>query len=103
VILPRFDEIPVLQAIERVSLDQGVVHLLMAQYRITWALVVPPVVIILTRSPNLQKYDLSSLRGMISAAAPLGVDLCVALQKQLPNVIMTQGYGSSFPYPRRII
>ncbi|RSH83648.1 hypothetical protein EHS25_005552 [Saitozyma podzolica] len=51
VVQPRFEEISVLTAIQR--------------YRITWALVVPPVLIALLHSKNVPRFDLSSLRGML--------------------------------------
>jgi 4-coumarate--CoA ligase len=43
--------------------------------RITVAYLVPPVILLLAKSPAVDKYDLSSLRLMHSAAAPLSNDL----------------------------
>jgi acyl-CoA synthetase (AMP-forming)/AMP-acid ligase II len=79
VILPRFDEIQVLQAIEK--------------YKITWGLVVPPILLALLHSQNVAKFDISSLRGMQSGAAPLGKQLCEAFEKKYPAIKVTQGYG----------
>jgi acyl-CoA synthetase (AMP-forming)/AMP-acid ligase II len=79
VVLPRFDESAWLSAIEK--------------YKITWALCVPPVLIVLRNSSQLERYKLDSLRGMMSAAAPLSEDLCVSVEKRLPKCKITQGYG----------
>jgi acyl-CoA synthetase (AMP-forming)/AMP-acid ligase II len=53
-------------------------------------------VIILAQSPEVDKYDISSLRGAISAAAPLGSDLIDAVQKRLPKLTITQAYGKLY-------
>ncbi|KAK4683591.1 hypothetical protein P7C73_g6647, partial [Tremellales sp. Uapishka_1] len=66
---------------------------LTTQYKITWGLVVPPVLVILAKSPNVDKYDLSSLRGMQCGAAPLSSDLALAVEKRLKTCGVTQGYG----------
>jgi acyl-CoA synthetase (AMP-forming)/AMP-acid ligase II len=79
VVLPRFEEISVLTAIQR--------------FKITWALVVPPVLIVLLHSKNVSKFDLSSIRGMQSGAAPLGKDLTEAFERRFPSMKITQGYG----------
>jgi len=65
------------------------------KYKVTWAPIVPPIVSILSQSPEVDKYDVSSFRGAISAAAPLGRDLIDAVQKRLPNLTITQAYGES--------
>ena len=78
VVLPRFEEHGVLSAIER--------------FRITWGLVVPPVMIVLLNSSHVAKHDLSSLRGVQSGAAPLSAELCLRFYKQL-GIRATQGYG----------
>jgi acyl-CoA synthetase (AMP-forming)/AMP-acid ligase II len=78
VILPRFAEIPVLEAIQK--------------YRVTWALVVPPVLISLLNSTLAPSYDLSSLRAVMSAAAPLGNEVVVAFENKF-KVWITQAYG----------
>ncbi|CAI2175690.1 18877_t:CDS:1, partial [Funneliformis geosporum] len=44
-------------------------------YKVNLAPIVPPVVLLLVKSPIARKYDLSSLRLAISAAAPLSKDL----------------------------
>ncbi len=54
-------------------------------------LVVPPVLIVLLNSPNVAKYDLSSLKGMMCGAAPLGADWPIRFQEQFKPVLLTQG------------
>lgn len=56
-------------------------------------LIVPPIVIVLLNSEHLPKFDLSSLRTLMSAAAPLGKDLIDAFLARLPHCRITQGYG----------
>ncbi|WVQ85014.1 hypothetical protein IAT38_007178 [Cryptococcus sp. DSM 104549] len=77
--LPRFEEASVLNAIQK--------------YKVTFALVVPPMMIVLLHSPNVAKYDISSLRGFQSGAAPLSADLISAFESKYPHIKCTQGYG----------
>jgi len=78
VTMPRFD----LAEFMRVVQD----------YRITRALVVPPIVLALAKHPLVDKFDLSSLEFMNSAAAPLSAELEIACGKRL-GCRMQQGYG----------
>ncbi|KAF5345339.1 hypothetical protein D9758_008423 [Tetrapyrgos nigripes] len=72
VIMPRFDPELFCANIEK--------------YKISVALIVPPVLVVLTRFPAVDKYDLSTLRFMLSGAAPLGADLV----KQVTTRILTK-------------
>jgi acyl-coenzyme A synthetase/AMP-(fatty) acid ligase len=45
----------------------------MDEYKATWAHLVPPVALLLAQSESLDKYDLSSLKFVVIAAAPLKV------------------------------
>lgn len=65
----------------------------------THALLVPPLVLLFVHSKNLQNYDLSSLRTIMSGAAPLSPELCEAFIKRLPNTIIIQGYGMTETTP----
>jgi len=47
-------------------------------------------VIILLHSQNVEKYDLSSLRTLMSGAAPLGGDTQEAFLKKFPWIKLTQ-------------
>lgn len=65
---------------------------------ITFAYVVPPVILLLAKSPVVSKYDLSSVRMMNSGAAPLTKDLVDAVHKRL-QIPVKQGYGLSETSP----
>lgn len=67
-------------------------------YAITFAYVVPPVVLLLGKSPIVDKYNLSSIRMMNSGAAPLTRDLVDAVYKRL-KIPIKQGYGLSETSP----
>lgn len=78
VVLPRFSELEMLKAIQK--------------YRVTWSLIVPPVLITLNNSKIAKSYDLSSLRAVMSAAAPLGNEVTEAFEAKF-GVAITQAYG----------
>ena len=56
---------------------------LVQQHKITYSYVVPPVILGLSKHPIVDKYDLSSLKVMTSAAAPLTKELVHAAYKRL--------------------
>lgn len=60
--------------------------------RVTLAYVVPPVVLALASSPVVKRYDLSSLRMIMSGAAPLSIELIKRLYDKL-KIPVRQGYG----------
>src|SRR5216117_3748324 len=78
VTMPRFELEPFLATVQ--------------QYRITRAFVVPPLVLALVQHPAVDRYDLSSLRAMMSGAAPLEADLETACARRL-GCGFIQGYG----------
>ena len=64
------------------------------KFRITYLLVVPPVAVLLIKSPLLSNYDLSSVKFLLSGAAPLGGDTSEQLEKLFANGTRTrQGWG----------
>lgn len=67
-------------------------------YRITFSYVVPPVVLLLSKHPVVDKYDLSSLRMMSSGAAPLTQEVVDAVYARI-KVGVKQGYGLSETSP----
>jgi acyl-CoA synthetase (AMP-forming)/AMP-acid ligase II len=84
VTLPRFD----LEDFLRVIQD----------HKITRAFVAPPIVLALAKHPLVDTYDLSSLRSILSGAAPLDEGLALAAQERLrkgadTGVTVAQGYG----------
>jgi acyl-CoA synthetase (AMP-forming)/AMP-acid ligase II len=61
-------------------------------HRITYANVVPPIVLALAKHPAVARFDLSALATIFSGAAPLGKALAAACTARL-GVNVRQGYG----------
>lgn len=78
VTMPRFDLEQFLETLEK--------------YRITFANVVPPIVLALAKSPAVEGRDLSALRMLFSGAAPLSASLAEAAAARLGCEVV-QGYG----------
>ncbi|MFT9784924.1 4-coumarate--CoA ligase family protein [Streptomyces rhizosphaericola] len=79
VVLPRFDLAQFLAAIQT--------HLITGLY------VAPPIVLALAKHPLVGEYDLSSLRYIVSAAAPLDAELAEACSSRLGLPPVRQAYG----------
>lgn len=83
VVLPRFDPEQFCQSIER--------------YKVTVAFVVPPIILGLVHHPATNKYNLRSLKLMVSGAAPLSAGVVDLARKKFSTVgatlDITQGYG----------
>jgi acyl-CoA synthetase (AMP-forming)/AMP-acid ligase II len=77
-IFPRFDFEQFLAAIQ--------------EHGITFAHLVPPILLALAKHPVVDNYDLSSLEGIMSGAAPLGGELAQAVEERI-GCIVGQGYG----------
>ena len=60
------------------------------RYKVTIAPLVPPIVLALAKNPIVEKYDLSSIRMLMSGAAPLGKDLEAAFHSRVPQAIIGQ-------------
>ena len=69
VTLPRFDLEDFLRTIQ--------------DHKITRAFVAPPILLALAKHPMVDQYDLSSLRVVVSGAAPLDEELALAAQERL--------------------
>ncbi|KAI8344742.1 hypothetical protein BC941DRAFT_464949 [Chlamydoabsidia padenii] len=65
---------------------------LIQKYKVTVATIVPPIAVLLAKSPIVPNYDLSSVRMVTSGSAPLGKDHIEQLQKRIPAPVR-QGYG----------
>ncbi|KAH9601982.1 hypothetical protein KSS87_002510 [Heliosperma pusillum] len=66
---------------------------LVQKYKVTIAPFVPPIVLAIAKNQDMGKYDLSSVRTIMSGAAPMGKDLEDAVRAKLPNAKLGQGYG----------
>ncbi|KAL2652451.1 hypothetical protein R1flu_020579 [Riccia fluitans] len=77
IIFPKFDLDLMLGAVQR--------------YKITHLGLVPPILVLLAKSPVVDKYDLSSLKLIGYGAAPAG-DV-TGVSKRIKDVILRQGYG----------
>ncbi len=78
VTMPRFDLPQFLSLIE--------------DHSVSTAYVVPPIALALAKHPLIDEHDLSSLRMIMSGAAPLGPELTDQVSKRLDTPV-TQGYG----------
>ena len=61
-------------------------------HKVTVAYIAPPVAVALAKHPSVNNYDLSSLRGILSGAAPLDEDLGHAVADRI-GCRVVQGYG----------
>ncbi len=84
VTMPRFDLAEFLGLIER--------------HGVTITFVVPPIALALAKHPAVDDADLSSLRFLMSGAAPLGPDLVEAIEARL-GCMVAQGYGMTETSP----
>lgn len=55
--------------------------------------IVPPIVLLLTKIPPSAIANLSSIRIIISSAAPIGIDLAKDFLAKYPNAWLGQGFG----------
>ena len=78
-ILPKFEPETFLKTIQ--------------DYRCTDAPMVPPLLIFMAQHPSVEKYDLTSLKCVMSAAAPLSAELCAAVKSRTSIEVIRQGYG----------
>ncbi|KAI0040816.1 acetyl-CoA synthetase-like protein, partial [Auriscalpium vulgare] len=63
------------------------------RHRITSLVVVPPMIVLLTKHPLVKNYDLSHVHFCFSGAAPLSGPSISELAKVIPNANIGQGYG----------
>lgn len=67
-------------------------------FKITFAYIVPPVMLLLSKHPVVDKYNLSTLRMLNSGAAPLTKELVEAVYNRIKCPVK-QGYGLSETSP----
>ncbi|GMT15904.1 hypothetical protein PFISCL1PPCAC_7201, partial [Pristionchus fissidentatus] len=76
------------------SFDPFVFLQCIQDYKISQLHLVPPLLVFLAKHPMCDEFDLSSLKGIASGAAPAGKDICDALQNRYPHIeYVEQGYG----------
>ncbi|MFS7971271.1 putative acid--thiol ligase [Helianthus anomalus] len=79
-IMQKFDIVPFLELIEK--------------YKVTIGPFVPPIVLAIANNEEVvDKYDMSSMRTVMSGAAPLGKELEDTVRRKFPNAKLGQGYG----------
>ena len=71
---------------------------LIQDHEVTRAYVVPPIALALAKHPLVEKFDISSLRLILSGAAPLGAELEEACQERVGCPVV-QGYGMTETSP----
>jgi acyl-CoA synthetase (AMP-forming)/AMP-acid ligase II len=84
VTMPRFDLEECLRTLEK--------------YRVSYAYIVPPIMLALAKHPSVDKYDLSSIRTLFSGAAPLSPQIAETAAARL-HCGVTQGYGMTEASP----
>jgi len=72
--------------------DMDVFLRLVQDYGVEQIFVAPPVALGLAKHPSVDSYDLSRLKKVFSAAAPLGADVAAACAERVGAVVL-QGYG----------
>ncbi|HUL84631.1 MAG TPA: AMP-binding protein [Actinomycetota bacterium] len=65
---------------------------LLQEHRVTFACLVPPIVLALAKHPSVDKYDLSALERVMTGAAPIDADTMRAAAARLDASVL-QGYG----------
>ncbi|KAJ8617145.1 hypothetical protein MRB53_013331 [Persea americana] len=78
-IMQKFDIVALMELVQR--------------YKVTIAPFVPPIVLAIAKSPEVDRYDLSSIRTVMSGAAPMGKELEDTVRAKIPNAKLGQGYG----------
>ncbi|MFI9274996.1 4-coumarate--CoA ligase family protein [Kitasatospora sp. NPDC052896] len=79
VVLPRFDLEQFLRTIQ--------------EHRVEGLFVAPPIVLALAKHPLVERFDLSSVRYVLSGAAPLDAELAAGCAARLGLPTIHQGYG----------
>ncbi|QCD80398.1 4-coumarate--CoA ligase 2-like [Vigna unguiculata] len=78
-IMPKFDMVKLLELVEK--------------HKVSVTPFVPPIILAIAKSEDLQRYDLSSIRMIICAAAPVGEEVSNSMRVKVPSAIFGQGYG----------
>ncbi|CAI5518480.1 unnamed protein product, partial [Closterium sp. Naga37s-1] len=94
VTLPRYAEVvtllPSLQYQGALVFDLHQYLGTLQDYKVTVAPIVPPIILAMAKLPLVDSFDLSSLRRVVSGAAPLGAELETAFRAKFPTVQLGQ-------------
>ncbi|KAK5061267.1 hypothetical protein LTR84_007809 [Exophiala bonariae] len=63
------------------------------QFRITSIQLVPPVLVMMAKRPEISQYDISSVKHYLSGAAPLSSDLQNDLMSRFDDMVICQAWG----------
>jgi len=75
-IMPKFDMVKLLELVEK--------------HKVSVTPFVPPIILAIAKSEDLQRYDLSSIRMIICAAAPVGEEVSNSMRVKVPSAIFGQ-------------
>lgn len=81
VAVPRFDPVPIMQAIER--------------HRVTDTALIPIMIQLLVDHPQCAEHDLSSLRRLVYGGSPISLAVLDRARKALPQTAFAQLYGQT--------
>ena len=96
IVLPKFDLKLFLKYTAQYRVD---IHCVSAAFHSkikfanAYAGLVPPIAVLLVKSPEAAKADLSSMKDIKIGAAPLTKETMAALKARIPNCAIGQGYG----------
>lgn len=79
VVLPKFEPVPMMQAI--------------SDHRVTNAVMVPTMITMMLNHPDFDRYDLSSLRTLVYGGSPMPRELMAEAARKLPGWRFYQIYG----------
>ncbi|QNH95670.1 AMP-binding protein [Corynebacterium anserum] len=68
------------------------------KFGVTFTFIAPPIAVLLAKHPVVEKFNLSTLRAVLSGAAALDEELALAVEKRL-GVHVEQGYGMTETSP----
>ncbi|PVU96525.1 hypothetical protein BB561_001114 [Smittium simulii] len=81
------------------SFEIGSFLKMIEKYRVTYAHIVPPIVLSILNYSQAHKFDLSSLRILLTGAAPIGKDVLSKFKKNYSDKIVIQAYGMTETSP----
>ncbi|CAH1268927.1 ACSF2 [Branchiostoma lanceolatum] len=68
-------------------------------YKVNRVMLAPPIALFLSKHPMVDQYDLSHVKDIMCAAAPMGINLTMALRDKMKPQSLRQGYGMTETSP----